>query len=66
MLNSEPPDELLLEEELLEDEELLELEELEELLEDELPLPPPQAAKATDSAVTPHAKKILFMVVPHI
>lgn len=67
ILNSEPPDELLLEEELLED-ELLELEELEEELLDELlgvglVFPPPQAAKPADKAVRPHVKKILFMIV---
>jgi hypothetical protein len=68
ILNSEPPEELLLEEELLEDDELLELDELEEelLLDDGSPFPPPQAAKAADNAVRPHAKKILFMIVPHI
>lgn len=68
MLNSEPPDELLLEDELLELDELeLELEELEEELPvDGLVLPPPQAANAAVSVVTPHAKKILFMVIFHI
>lgn len=71
MLNSEPPEELLLEDELLEEEELLELDELEEELLDELlgvglVFPPPQAAKAADKAVRPHVKKILFMIVSRI
>lgn len=71
MLNSEPPDELLLDEELLDDDELLELDELDEELLDELldvglVLPPPQAVMAADKAVKPHAKKILFMMVFHI
>lgn len=64
MVNSEPPEELLLEEELLEDDELLELDELlEELPLDDVELPPPQPAITADRAVMPHAKKILFMVV---
>lgn len=75
MLNSEPPEELLLEDELLEEEELLELDELDEELLDELldellgiglVFPPPQAAKAADKAVRPHVKKILFMIVSRI
>lgn len=67
MLNSEPPEELLLEDELLDEDELLELDELEEELLDELlgvglVFPPPQAARAADKAVTPQVKKILFMI----
>jgi hypothetical protein len=63
ILNAAPPDELLLEEE---QEELLELDELEEELLDVSTLPPPQAAKAAERAVSPHAIKILFMVVSYI
>ncbi|MCR6652405.1 MAG: hypothetical protein NVV73_13370 [Cellvibrionaceae bacterium] len=65
-LRAAPPDELLLEEELEEDELLLELDELDEELLDVSTLPPPQAARAAERAVMPHAIKILFMVVSYI